>query len=115
MTTAVMNETYRSGIRTQVVGAARRFAHVSHEARLIKSLATDAVEDAVHATNHAIKTAKRRVQDLADRRYEVAHRIRQQPFKAIGMAFGAGVFLGVVTAVMSCTGRNRAEKEVGHP
>src|SRR6185312_634506 len=68
MTTAVINETDRSGVRTQVVDAARRVAHLSHEARLVKSLATDAVEDAVHATNQTIKTAiasARAVQVLA--------------------------------------------------
>jgi len=108
MTTAVMNESEQdNSVRPHVVEAARRVAHLSHEARLIKSLATDAVEDAVHATNQAIKTAKRRVHDLAYRRYEVAHRIRQEPFKAIGMAFGAGVLVSAVTmlafrAVGSC-------------
>ena len=109
MTTAV-NETEQDSVRPHVVDAARR-AHVSHEARLIKSLATDAVEDAVYATNQAIKTAKRRVQDFADRRYEVAHRIRQQPFKAVGIAFGAGALLGAVTAVVYRAGRRRGEKK----
>jgi ElaB/YqjD/DUF883 family membrane-anchored ribosome-binding protein len=111
MTSAVMPKTEHSHVRTQAIDAARRVAHLSHETRLIKSLATDAVEDVVHATNQAIKTARRRVQELADRRYEVAHRIRQEPFKAIGIVFGAGVLLGVATAVMSCVGRGRAEKK----
>jgi len=110
MTTAVTPETDSRGVRTQAVDAARHVAHLSHEARLIKSLATDAVEDAVHATNQAIKTAKRRVQDLADRRYEVAHRIRQEPFKAIGIAFGVGALLGAVTAVVYRAGCRRVEK-----
>jgi ElaB/YqjD/DUF883 family membrane-anchored ribosome-binding protein len=111
MTTAVLPETDRDSMRPHVVDAARRAAHVSHEARLIKSLATDAVEDAVHATNQAIKTAKRRMQNLADRRYEVAHRIRQEPFKAIGIAFGAGVLLSAVTMVVyRAAGRCGAKK-----
>jgi len=111
MTTAAMNETEPANVRPHVVDAARRVAHVSHEARLIKSLATDAVEDAVHATNRAIKTAKRRVQDLADRRHEVAHRIRQEPFKAIGIAFGAGALLAAATAVVYRAARGRTEKK----
>lgn len=113
MTTALMNETeqHSNSVRPQVVDAARRVAHLSHEARLIKSLTADAVDDAVHATNQAIKTAKRRIQDLADRRYEVAHRIRQEPFKAIGIAFGAGLLLSAVTVVAyRAAGRCGAEK-----
>jgi ElaB/YqjD/DUF883 family membrane-anchored ribosome-binding protein len=106
----MLHETDHTDARTQAVDAARCVAHFSHEARLIKSLATDAAADAVRATNQAIKTATRRVQELADRRYEVAHRIRQQPFKAVGLAFGAGVLLGVVTAVVSCAARGGAER-----
>jgi ElaB/YqjD/DUF883 family membrane-anchored ribosome-binding protein len=111
MTTAVMPKTEHGDVRAQAVDAARRVAHVSHEARLVKSLAADAVEDAVHATNQAVKTAKRRFQDLADRRYEVAHRIRQEPFKAVGVAFGAGVLLSAVAMLVYRVAARCAEEK----
>jgi ElaB/YqjD/DUF883 family membrane-anchored ribosome-binding protein len=108
MATAIINDPRHSA---QSADDAPRVARLAHDARLVKSMATDAVEEAMHATNHAIKSAKRQIQELADRRYEVAHRIRQEPLKAIGMAFGAGILLGAVTAVVWGTAaRGRSQK-----
>ena len=82
-------------IRERAVDAARQMAHVSHEARLLKSLAADAVEDGVHAAKHAIKSVQRRVEGLGDLRDEAAYRVKRQPFKAVGIAVGVGLVLGV--------------------
>ncbi len=94
MTTAVITETARE----RAIDALGRAAHIAHEARLVKSLAADALDEAVHASKQTIKTARRRVQELADRRYEFAHQVRREPLKAIGIAFGAGMLLSAVTA-----------------
>ena len=81
--------------RDRVVDAARQAAHVSHEARLLKSLAADAVEDGVHAARRAIKSVRRGVEELGDFKDEAVHRAKRQPLKAVAIAAGAGLALGV--------------------
>jgi ElaB/YqjD/DUF883 family membrane-anchored ribosome-binding protein len=82
-------------IRERVVEAAHQVVHLSHEARLLKSLVADAVEDGVHAAKRAIKSVERRVEELGDLKDEAAYRVKRQPFKAIGIAVGVGLVLGV--------------------
>ena len=87
--------------RERVVDACRQAAHLSHEVRLLKSLATDAIEDGVHAAERAITLAKRRVEKLADFKDEAVHRVRRQPLRALGIALGAGLVLGVAVCWIS--------------
>jgi ElaB/YqjD/DUF883 family membrane-anchored ribosome-binding protein len=110
MTPAAMTNTESKVERGGTVDAVRRAAHLSHEVRLAKSLAADALVEAGHAARQTVKTVKRRLQDLTDRRHEVAHQVRREPFKAIGIAFGAGVLLGAVTAVVYRAVRYGAKK-----
>ena len=62
-----------SGIRRSVDDALRQVAHVAHKARVLKTIAADAVEASV---------------------VETAHRIRKDPFKFVAIAFAIGVPLG---------------------
>ena len=64
--------------------ARRQAQHAAREARLLKTIAQDAVEA---------------------RMYEAAHRIRQQPLRAVAMAFAIGVPIGALIAWMG--GRSR--------
>ena len=82
-----------STVRHVVVDAVRQAAHVAHEARLLKTLAADAVEDGVHAAKRAITHGRRDLEDLQE---STAHRIKQAPFATVGLALGAGILLGVV-------------------
>ncbi len=83
--------------REKAADAVRQAAHVSHEARLFKSVAADAVEDGMYAAKRAWK---RRARELDDFRDEAAHRVKQEPWKALGIAAGAGLFLGVVVGFL---------------
>lgn len=55
--------------------ACRQAIHAAHDARLLKTIAEDAVET---------------------RMYDAAHRIRKHPFMAVGAAFAIGVPLGLL-------------------
>jgi len=81
-------------LRDRAMDAARHVAHTSHEARLLKSIAADSIEDGVHAAKRAMKSAARGLEQLEDFRDETAHRIKQQPFRAIGIAAICGVLVG---------------------
>jgi ElaB/YqjD/DUF883 family membrane-anchored ribosome-binding protein len=82
-------------VRDRVVDACRSAAHLSHEARFLKSVAEDAVEDGVHAAKRAMKSVRRRVEALGDFKDEAVHQVRRQPFVAVAAAAGAGVLFGM--------------------
>jgi ElaB/YqjD/DUF883 family membrane-anchored ribosome-binding protein len=87
-----------STLRERVVDTARRVAHMSHEARMLKSVATDAVEDGMYKVRRAVTTARR---DIDDARDDATHRIKQQPLKSVGLAFGVGVGVGLATTAVA--------------
>lgn len=80
------------------VDAVRRAAHLSHEARLFKSLAEDALEDGVHRTKRLMKGARRRAEQLRDVRDAAVYCVKRQPLQAVGASFGAGVAVGLAAA-----------------
>ena len=88
-------------MRDNVVDAFRQAAHVSHEARLLKSLAADAVDDGLHVAKRAIKAARRRVEGLGDLGDEAAYRVKRNPVKAVGIALGIGLAFGLAVGWMS--------------
>jgi hypothetical protein len=88
--TAANEETTLRGCAADTV---RQAAHLAHEARLLKTLASDAVEDGVHAVTRVIT---HRLHELEDLRDSAAYRIKRAPLVAVGLALGAGVLLGVV-------------------
>jgi ElaB/YqjD/DUF883 family membrane-anchored ribosome-binding protein len=92
----------------RVVDAARHAAHVSHEVRLAKSFAQDAIEDGVQAAKRAVKSARRRLERLEDIKDEGVHYVRRQPLKAVAMAAVIGLTVGM--AVVWVTGRLRQRR-----
>lgn len=88
-------------ISDRAVDACRQAAHISHEARLLKSVAEDAIEEGVHAANRAIKSVRRRVEELGDLKDAAAYRVKRSPLAAVGAAFGVGLVLGVALTWMA--------------
>jgi ElaB/YqjD/DUF883 family membrane-anchored ribosome-binding protein len=78
--------------RGRVVDAYRQAGHLSHEARLLKRVAEDTIEDGLYAAKRAAKAIGRRVEGLSD---EAAYRVKQQPLQAVGVAVGVGVVFGL--------------------
>jgi ElaB/YqjD/DUF883 family membrane-anchored ribosome-binding protein len=79
----------------QAIDARRQAAHRAHEAQLLESLSADAVDDGVEAARRAIRSIRRDVEKLADLKDEAVHRVRWQPLKAVGVAVGVGLVLGL--------------------
>ena len=78
-------------IRNRADDAVRQVGQVAHEARRLKTLASDAVEDGVHAAKRAVTHG---LHDLEDLRDSAAHRIKRAPLLTVGLAFGVGIALG---------------------
>lgn len=98
-----------STVTDRILDAGRRVAHGSHQARLLKSVGADAIESGVYAARRAVKTATR---DLVDACDDTAYRIKREPLKSVGVAFGAGVCLGIAagaTAWLFTHGLRRAD------
>jgi hypothetical protein len=75
----------------------RQAAHLSHEAKLLKSLTVDAIEGSVHAAKVGLKRSARQLEDLKD---ETVTRVRRRPLRFLFAAFGIGVGLGLAAGLL---------------
>ncbi len=80
-------------VRDRIVDTVGRAAHMTHEARLLKTLASYAVEDGLHAAKRAITRRAREVEDLRD---AVAYRVKKAPLLSMALAAGTGMLVGLV-------------------
>ena len=102
-------ESEKPNVADRIVDAARHAAHISHEARLVKSLARDAIEDGAHEATRAVtKSVQRGIERLEDIKDEGVHYVKRQPLKAIAMAVGVGLMVGMAAAWI--TGRFRQQR-----
>ena len=85
-------------LRERVVDTARRMAHLSHETRMLTSIAGDAVEERAYRARRAARQARRGLDDARD---GIVHRIKQEPMKAVGVAFGAGLCLSAAMGLVA--------------
>jgi ElaB/YqjD/DUF883 family membrane-anchored ribosome-binding protein len=102
-------ESKKPNVADRIVDAVQHAAHVSHEARLVKSLAYDAIEDGAHEAKRAVKkSVQRGIERLEDIKEESVHYVKRQPLKAIAMAAGVGLMVGMAAAWI--TGRFRQQR-----
>lgn len=84
-----------STVKDRVVDAYRHGAHLSHEVRLAKSIAADAIEEGIHsARRSALKSIRRGVEQFEDFTEEATHRIKRAPLASVALVGGAGLFFG---------------------
>jgi ElaB/YqjD/DUF883 family membrane-anchored ribosome-binding protein len=76
----------------RMLEAARQAGRVSHEARVARTLAADAIEDGVRATERAVRRGIEKVEDVKD---EGIHRVKRQPVKTLAIAAGVCLSLGL--------------------
>ena len=79
-------------VRDRVVDSARRITKLSNDAHAVTSRAADAVEDGVYTAKRAMR---RGVAQLGDLQEEGRYRVKRHPFKAVGLAAGIGLVLGI--------------------
>ncbi len=93
MTPTLTDTREGANIRERAVDAIRQATHVAHDARVLKTAVSDAVEDGVHAARRAVTRGIHNAEDLRD---AATTRMRRDPFKMAGLIFGAGVVVGIV-------------------
>ena len=79
----------------RVADAARRAAHLTHEAKLAKSIIQDSVEDKIHAAKRALKLARRRMGQFQDYKDDAVHYVKHHPSASIAIALASGLVIGV--------------------
>jgi len=82
----------------RVADAVRQATHLSRKTHLVRSMARDASEEGIHAAKRALRRVQRRIEALEDLKDEGAHYVKRQPFKAVGLALGVGIQLGMLIA-----------------
>jgi ElaB/YqjD/DUF883 family membrane-anchored ribosome-binding protein len=93
------SESEKPSVADRIVDAVQHAAHLSHEARLVKSLAYDAIEDGAHEAKRATKkSVQRSIERLEDIKDEGVHYVKRQPLKAIAMAALVGLMVGMAGA-----------------
>lgn len=97
----------KATITDRMTDGVRHAAHFSHQVRLMKSMARDAGEEGVHAARRVMRRVRHGVERLEDLRDETAHRVKREPFKAIGIAAGAGLLMGVAVGWIATSVRRK--------
>jgi ElaB/YqjD/DUF883 family membrane-anchored ribosome-binding protein len=92
-----------AAVRERTEDTMRRAAR---EARILKSMAADAIDDGVHAVKRSVKKARVRAIDGRD---ELIYRVKRQPLPAIAVAFGVGALLGLLAGFAG--GRARSARD----
>lgn len=85
----------KPSIRDRIAEAARHATQISHEARQLKAVAVDAVEDGLGAARQVLGSVQRRVEHAAECRTDVITRLKRQSWKGVGAALAVGVAAGV--------------------
>ncbi len=100
-------------IRGRLADAARHAAHLSHEARMVKSLAEDAIEDGVHTARRAVKSVHRGIERAQDIKDEAASYVKRRPLTTTVAVGLLGVIVGFTAGWIVTRGRpGRTEAEV---
>jgi ElaB/YqjD/DUF883 family membrane-anchored ribosome-binding protein len=81
--------------------AARHAAQLSQDARELKSRAAKVVGEGVEAAKHAFEAVRGRVGDVAQCRDEATDRLKQNPWRGVGLALGVGVGVGLAAGLLA--------------
>ncbi len=95
-------------IGRRVAEAAGQAAHLSHEARMVRSVAEDAIEDGVHRATRAVKSVRRGIEHLEDVKDDAVSYVKHRPLKTVALAAGIGLAVGVIAGWIA--GRGRAQQ-----
>jgi ElaB/YqjD/DUF883 family membrane-anchored ribosome-binding protein len=91
--TATPEATEKTTLADRIVDVARKASHLSHEARLAKSMVTDAAEDGMRAAKRA---ARRSIEQLEDYRDDAARYVKRQPLSTVAIAAASGLAIGLL-------------------
>ncbi|HEY3381697.1 MAG TPA: hypothetical protein VGK32_08010 [Vicinamibacterales bacterium] len=90
----------------RMADAAAHAAHLSHEARMVKSVAEDAIEEGVYQARRVARSVRRgvvgRLEDIKD---EGIRYVKRQPLPTIAFTAGVGVMVGLAVGWVAGRGR----------
>jgi len=89
-------EREKASITDRVAQGTRHAVHFSHQARAVKSLAEDIIDDRVHSARRWTEKGMRRsIEMLEDLKDEGTHYVKRQPLKAVAITAGIALMVGL--------------------
>jgi ElaB/YqjD/DUF883 family membrane-anchored ribosome-binding protein len=85
----------------KTIHAGAQLAQTGVDASRVKATVDHAVEDGVAAARRLAKRGRYAVEDFVD---EAEHRVKREPFRAVGIALGIGLGIGILAGWLA--GRN---------
>lgn len=85
------------GVISKAVHAAEEAVEKRVDLERLKERASHAVEDGIDDAKRIVKRGKYAAEDLVE---DTAHRIKQEPWQAVGVTFSIGLGLGVVIGLL---------------
>jgi ElaB/YqjD/DUF883 family membrane-anchored ribosome-binding protein len=79
-------------VASRIIDGAQRAAHLSREARTMKTVTQDAIEDAIHMGKRAVRRSLRTLEDVSD---DGVRYVRRQPLEAVARTVGTGLLVGL--------------------
>jgi ElaB/YqjD/DUF883 family membrane-anchored ribosome-binding protein len=86
-------EESKKGFFKGAVSVATQVAQTGIKVEKSKEKTSQIVEDGVEGAKRLIKKGRYAAEDLVE---ETAHRIKKDPFRSVGVAFGVGLGLGAI-------------------
>ena len=87
----------KAEVLEKAIGVTATAARVGVEAGRMKEGIAEVVEDGVSAAKRAVKHGRRAAEDLVD---DAQYQVKQHPLSTVGISFGIGLGLGVVSGVL---------------
>jgi ElaB/YqjD/DUF883 family membrane-anchored ribosome-binding protein len=85
-------EQLKENVSKAACEAEERLTHIGKEAVRMKAAFVEAIEDRMTMAKRAAKHGYRATEDFVD---DTTHRIKQDPLRAVGFSFVAGIGLGM--------------------
>ncbi len=93
----------------RMADVARHAAHLSHEARMVRSVAEDAIEDGVHRARRAVKSVRRGIERVQDIKDEATYYVKRRPLGTVAMAAGVGLVIGMAAGLIATRRRRQRD------
>ncbi|CAN5363882.1 hypothetical protein BH10ACI2_BH10ACI2_06620 [soil metagenome] len=90
-------ETKPDGVFNGVLNLAGQAAQAGLKVERLKEKASHLIEDGMTDVHRLAKRGRYAAEDLVE---DTAHRIKKDPWPAVGITFGAGVVFGAVIGIM---------------
>jgi ElaB/YqjD/DUF883 family membrane-anchored ribosome-binding protein len=93
-----MEQNEKSSLLEKAMDVGERLVGVRDEASLLKTAASDAIEDAVTGAKRFAKRSRYAAEDLLE---DAGHRVKRDPLRSVALGFAVGLAMGALAVWMA--------------